>query len=264
MKKFSILMFALVAILGVQSAKAWGGFGHGAITYITEQHLTPTAKAECRRYLNHTLPWHASWMDHWRAVPPYQKLDKLHSFTATADGDVNWDSGKGKAVNLVKKTIKKLENDKYKSLPDSVVRYNLLVLIHALPDIHCPVHVSFSKKEFPQYKYTIRKKGKKLKMHKFWDASPGFTREDWTYEKYAAEVDNLKRGAVKKIVKKGNIDYWTRDIVRQAHRIYDITTPNIDVAKMSDKKKKEVTDLADEQVLKAAYRLAYVLNDIFK
>ena len=69
---------------------------------------------------------------------------------------------------------------------------------------------------------------------------------------------------MKKIVKKGNIDYWTRDIVKQAHRIYDITTPNIDVAKMSDKKKKEVTDLADEQVIKAAYRLAYVLNDIFK
>ena len=74
-KKLSILIVALLASMSIQSAMAWGTFGHGAIAYVAEQHLTPNAKAECRRYLKHTLPYYASWMDLWRAVPPFHPTD---------------------------------------------------------------------------------------------------------------------------------------------------------------------------------------------
>ena len=67
MKKFSIIL-AVVAMCVTYSAKAWGGFGHGAIAYVAEQHLTPEAKEKCRYYLKHTLPYYASWMDHWRGI----------------------------------------------------------------------------------------------------------------------------------------------------------------------------------------------------
>ena len=65
-KKISILIFALVALFGVQNAKAWSLFEHGAIVYVAEQHLTPEAKAKCRYYLKHTLPYYSTWMDVWR------------------------------------------------------------------------------------------------------------------------------------------------------------------------------------------------------
>ena len=93
-RKLSILILALVAILGVQSAKAWGGFGHSAIAYVAEQHLTPQAKSEVRRYLKHTLPWYASWMDHWRAVPPFHPTNAWHGFSS-AEGNVDWTKGIG-------------------------------------------------------------------------------------------------------------------------------------------------------------------------
>ena len=263
--KSLFIALALVAILGVQSAKAWGGFGHGAINYIAEQHLNPKAKAECRRYLQHTLSWHASWMDHWRAVPPYQYTNSLHSFTATADGGINWKSRKGGAAGLASRSIKKLSNGKYKNMSDSLVRYNLLLIIHALPDMHCPVHVSFPKKDFPEYRYNLRKNGKKFGRHKFWDASPTFNREDWTYEEYAAYVDKMKPKAVKrKIIKDGKINTWGRDCVKQAHKALAITTKNKDVAELTKKEQKAVWAVADGQVVKAAHRLAYVLNEIFK
>lgn len=263
-RKISILVLALVALMGVQSAKAWGGFGHGAIAYVAEQHLTPKAKAECRRYLKHTLPWYASWMDHWRAVPPFHPTNAWHGFSATADGQVNWDKGDGKAMGQIIKIVESMGNGKYKNLPDSLVRHNLLILVHALPDMHCPVHVGFSRSDFPQYKYSLRRNGKPYKMHGFWDGSPGFQRKNWTFERYAKTVDNITPKQEKKIVKKGNFDYWGRDIIKQAHRCFQITPADTDIAKMTAEEKADVLALADEMSMKAAYRLAYVLNTIFK
>lgn len=262
--KISILVIALVALLGVQSAKAWGGFGHGAIAYVAEQHLTPQAKSEVRRYLKHTLPWYASWMDHWRAVPPFHPTNAWHGFSATADGQVNWEKGDGKAMGQIIKIMKTMGEGKYKNLPDSLVRHNLLILVHALPDMHCPVHVGFSRGDYPHYKYSLRRKGKPYKMHGFWDGSPGFQRKGWTYEKYASVVDNITPKQAKKIIKKGNTDYWGRDIIQQAHRAYAITPADKDIARLTAEEKAQVLELADEMAMKAAYRLAYVLNEIFK
>lgn len=262
-KNLSILLLAFVATMSIQSAKAWGTFGHGAIAYVAEQHLTPKAKEECRRYLKHTLPYYASWMDHWRAVPPFHPTNNWHGFSATADGQVNWEKGEGKSMGQLQKIMKEMGNGNYKNLPDSLVRHHLLILIHSVPDMHCPVHVGFSKSDFPEYRYSLKRKGKPYKMHGFWDASPAFQRKGWSYEKYAEVVDNITPKQQKKIVKKGNFEYWGRDIVKQAHRAYAITPAGKDIAKLTAEEKADVLALADEMAMKAAYRLAYVLNEIF-
>lgn len=262
--KILILVATLATLCGVQSAKAWGGFGHGAIAYVAEQHLTPTAKAEVRRYLNHTLPFYASWMDHWRAVPPFHPTNSWHGFSATADGKVDWEKGKGKAMGQVDMILKTMGGGKYKNLPDSLVRHNLLILVHALPDMHCPVHVGFSKTDYPEYRYNVRSKGKPVRMHGFWDGSPAFQRKRWTYEKYASVVDNITPSQAKKIVKKGNLEYWGKDIIKQAHRAFVITPAGKELTKLTSSEKADVLALADEMSMKAAYRLAYVLNEIFK
>lgn len=262
--KISIIVLTMIATISIQSAKAWGGFAHGAIAYVAEQHLTPKAKAECRRYLKHTLPWYASWMDHWRAVPPFHPTNAWHGFSATADGDVNWEKGNGKAMGQLHKIMEEMGNGKYKNLSDSLVRHNLLILVHSVPDMHCPVHVGFSKSDYPEYRYSLKNRGKSYKLHAFWDRSPGFQRKAWTYEKYASVVDNITPKQAKKFVKKGNFGYWGRDIIKQAHRAYALTPEGTDIAKLTAEEKVAVLALADEMAMKSAYRLAYVLNEIFK
>lgn len=260
-----LLICTLVAVLFASfEAQAWGGYGHGAIAYVAEQHLTPEAKEKCRHYLKHTLPWHASWMDHWRAVPPFHPTNAWHGFSATADGQVNWEKGNGKAMGEIMRIFRTMENGKYKQLPDSLVRHNLLILVHALPDMHCPVHVGFSKKDFPHYKYNLTRKGKPYKFHAFWDYSPAFERKGWTFERYAKEVDNITPKQAKKIIKKGNFTAWGEDIIKQAHRCFQITTKDKDIAYLTAEEKQAVHDLSDEMAMKSAYRLAYVLNEIFK
>ena len=262
--RISILIILFVALFGIENAKAWAGFGHGSIAYVAEQHLTPHAKSEVRRYLNHTLPFYASWMDHWRAVPPFHPTNSWHGFSATIDGKVDWAKGDGKAMGQVKMILETMGRGKYRNLPDSLVRHNLLILVHALPDMHCPVHVGYSKKDYPQYRYSLRRKGKPYKMHAFWDAAAGFQRKGWTFEKYASVVDNITPKQAKKIVKRGDLEYWGKDIVKQGHRAYAITPANKDITKLTPTEKAEVLTLVDEMAMKAAYRLAYVLNTIFE
>ena len=264
-KKLSILIVALVASMSIQSAMAWGTYAHGAIAYVAEQHLTPKAKAECRRYLKHTLPFHASWMDHWRAVPPFHPTNNWHGFSANANADVDWEKGEGKAMGQLHKIMKEMGNGNYVNLPDSLVRHHLLILIHSVPDMHCPVHVGGLSKINPEYRgYSLTRNGKPYKAHAFWDGSPAFTRKGWSYEKYAQEVDNLTPKQVKKYVKKGDFGYWGRDIIKQAQRIYTIAPKGTDIAKLTAEEKAAVLALADEMAMKSAYRLAYVLNEIFK
>ena len=266
MKKLSLLVLSLVAIMGVQSAKAWGGFGHSAITYVAEQHLTPEAKAKCRYYLKHTIVYYASWMDYWRSVPEYRSVNSQHTISAMPDGrTLDW-SGKpkGKAMGYLKNAIEELGNGNYKNLPDSVVRQNIIYLIHSVADMHCPVHVQFPKTTFPHYRYTVKRKGKSVNMHGFWDASPAYKRRGWTYEMYADEVDKISPKQAKKIIKKGDYDYWGRDILKNTHRIYNITTADKEITKLTSEESAAVSALADEMAMKAAYRLAYVLNRIFK
>ena len=262
-KKISLCLL-VATLFATFEVHAWGGFGHGAIAYVAEQHLTPETKEKCRHYLKHTLPYYASWMDHWRAVPPFDPTNAWHGFSATGEDHVNWEKGNGKAMGEIMRIVKSMEKGQYKSMSDSLVRHNLLILVHALPDMHCPVHVGFSRKDFPDYRYSLKRNGKPFKMHGFWDGSPGFTRKGWSYERYAAEVDKITPKQAKKIVKKGNYDYWGDDICTQAHRAYKITPANKDIARLTAEEKEEVLKLSDEMAMKAAYRLAYVINTIFK
>ena len=264
MKKI-LLTTLFFALLFTGSAKAWGGFGHSAIVYVAEQHLTPEAKEKCRYYLRHTLPFYASWMDQWRTIPEFKSVNNPHSIKAMPDGrTINWSGNpQGGAMGHLVNMMNELGDGKYKSLPDSIVRQRLINLVHYLPDMHCPVHVSFPKDKFPQYRYKIYKKGKPVKYHSFWDGAPGYKRKNWTLERYAAAVDNVSPKQAKRWVK-GSYDDWARDIIKQAHRCYTITPEGTDIARLTKDQQAQVLELADEMAMKAAYRLAYVLNTLFK
>jgi hypothetical protein len=162
------------------------------------------------------------------------------------------------------KIMKEMGNGNYKNLPDSLVRHHLLILVHSVPDMHCPVHVGGIGKLHPEEYGALKYKGKPYKLHAFWDYSPTFQRKGWLYEKYAEEVDNLTPKQVKKIIKKGDMDYWGRDIIKQAHRIFEITPKGTEVTELTEEKKAAALSLSDEMAMKSAYRLAYVLNEIFK
>lgn len=257
-RKYLIVALLFIVTMGADRAMAWSGFGHSAAAYIAEQHLTPKAKAKCREYLGHTLPFYSSWMDYWRNIEPFKETSAWHGNRVDENRQVDYS---GKAIFHTERIIKELRN--YKNLPDSLVRQNLIFLIHMIPDMHCPVHTSFPKEFFPKYRYSLLRKGKRLNYHGFWDASPAFRRKGWTIERYYNQIDLLDKKSAKALVK-GKPRQWADDAAIQAERSFAITPPNTEVTKMEKEQVAEVLQLADEMILKGGYRLAAILNKIFK
>ena len=260
--KFFAFIAVLVALCSVQGAKAWGGFGHGCIAYVAEQHLTPEAKEKCRYYLRHTLPYYASWMDYWRGSQHFKKVNSGHSVSVLSSGDgLNVKYG---AMKHLVNAMNELGDGKYKNLPDSVVRQRLINMIHYVGDMHCPCHSKFSKKYFPQYKgkKTAYRGKKEVAYHGFWDGSPGRWRKGWEIEDYAKNVDKVSKKQAT-AWQSGTFTDWGRDIAKGGHRGFALYPEGKDIDNLSSKERKAILALADEMAMQGAYRLAHVLNTIF-
>ena len=130
-------------------------------------------------------------------------------------------------------------------------------------DMHCPVHIGFPRKFFPQFRFSLYNGDKPIKTHGFWDASPAFTRKGWNYERYAAEVDKISRKQARAYCK-GSLQSWGDDIVLRAKRAFSILPANTDISTLTSEQRQQVLDYSDEMAMMAAHRLAYVLNTIFK
>lgn len=276
MKKIQLSILTIVALCSVQSAAAWGGVGHHSAAYIAEQHLTPEAKEKCRYYLKHTLSYYAMWMDRWRGIKEFEAINNGHSIRTTDNGrKLSWAEGynvKGRAMGHLVNAYKELGNGNYKNLPDSVVRQRLINMVHYVADMHCPSHCGFPEHIYPlSSKYDLKRNGKFANFHSFWDGSPGYKRKGITVKKYHEMIDKVspkeakkwQTGLEHKNLEKG-LEGWAKVFIKHGHEAYAILPEGTDIAHLTKEQQEAVHDLADRSILVAAYRLAYVLNTIFK
>ncbi len=261
MKKLIVLVVAF-AVVSVNSAMAWGGFAHSAITEIAERNLTPQAREQIHHYLNHSLPFYAIWMDQYRYTDPYRPSGKWHSNWMDASGAVDISNEKCAAYQVMR--IQKLMKN-YKNMTNEDVRLNLLYLIHLVADMHCPGHNVWPKKSHPQYYYHLtNNKGKKESFHKVWDVDAiQYGRKKWTASYYADKMATLSAKEIKKVCK-GNAYKWAVTSLPNAEKTFELTPKGSNKQKYSKKTREEMRRISDEQAVKAGYRLAHVMNQIFK
>ena len=261
-RKFFIALATLVAMCGVEKAFAWANVGHAAIAYSAEQLLSPEIREKCHHYLRSSLAYQASWMDQYRSIEGYTVCDLWHSTNIDANYKVVKDKPTTGAYHI-ERIRKEMANGAYKSMPDSLVKINLQYLIHMIGDHHCPVHVRWSKKEHPAFHYGLKNKGKTRGYHSFWDGSPGFRRKGWTCEKYFENMERLSKGQAKK-VKKGTGYDWTQETADVSRYCFTVMTKDKEISKMTPEEIETVHSIVDKQMQRAAYRLAGVLEEIFK
>lgn len=262
MKRTFLMVTILAAMLtSTERAFAWGRVGHTTIGYAAEQFLTPEAKEKCHHYLRSTLAFNASLMDDLRSIEEYAICDKWHSSNVDKNGKCIEDR-EGTAAYQIERIRKEMKD--YKNLPDSLVRINLVYLIHMVGDAHCPVHIRWNKQERPEYFYSLKTNGKKRSYHGFWDGSVNLGRR-WTAERYFEEFPRIAPKKVAKLVK-GTAYQWTTETAGVAKRCFKLTPADTEVGvkRIDQYTLEEVHRIADMQCIVAAYRLAAVLNDIFK
>lgn len=257
MKKF-LLLAATASVMFAQSAMAWGRLGHEVVIKVAERHLTEKAKANIAKYMPYDLKTDAVWMDQHRKDKEIAYTTAWHVYNVGADHnyDPNPRLMKGDVMTGVRTADYNLRN--YKNLTDSAVVMNLRMILHFIGDMHCPTHSYFPG---PRcfWKCTLNGKPQKS-FHGVYDNMPKFLYKKTSAEDVAAQIDNLKKGEIKKI-QKGTFYDWIKECGDNNCVIYEWNPFNTE--ELNPNTVELSRDLVNVQMRNAGYRLALLLNEYF-
>ena len=266
------LLVCGLALLSVSSASAWSNGGHCTVGHIADQHLTPKTRKLCEKYLGHTLAYHASWMDHIRYTKELHPTARWHAVGVIDDKLVPPDDG-GDVVGFsypktpeehlifqLERMRKEMGKGGYKKMTDSLVSQNIKLLVHMLGDLHCPSHTFFV--ELKQFPFTV--KGEPSRYHGFWDKAfrrfhKGMKSDDF-YREYCS---HLSAKEIKAICK-GEPEEWLRNNFAMLRETYTLLDPNTDYKDLPEKNKERMKEISTQMHRDAGFRLAHILNEIFK
>lgn len=255
MRKVTLFLFASFFIFSTNTF-AWGRMGHDAIAYIAECNLTKNAKKNIEKYLDRSIVYYASWMDEYRETPEYKHTTVWHGAPVDKDYYYTDELKKptGDAIQGLEGAIEILKN--YKSQDDSTVVANLKYIIHLVGDMHCPVHI-----KYPDVKmnFNITLNGKEYSYHAVWDSQIIEMKHRWGYMEWQHQLDRCTKEEKAEIMK-GTPREWFHESAVNCRKIYDLATPGSAQGKDF---LNATQPLAESQILKAGYRLAAVLNQLF-
>lgn len=255
-------------LLNSVSAFAWGSKGHDIVAAIAEQNLTPKAKKQISKLLDgKSIVYYSSWMDSIQNSPywenGYNKTKTWHyanvdegftyqTMTKNPDGDV--------VSGLEMLTKEMTEN--YRNLTDSMRVDYLKMIVHMVGDLHCPMHAGrLSDRGGNGTK--VKWFGQNTSLHSVWDSKMIDSARKWNYSEWAEQLDRTDRKYRKEIMK-GSYEEWFNDTVENAADLYDYVEELGDTPNLSYQFVYDFSPLLEEQLLNGGYRLAYVLNTIFK
>jgi hypothetical protein len=259
-----IRIFVALCLAFISSeAMAWSAQTHNTIGHIAEQHLTTEAKQKCHHYLRHTLAYYAVWQDDVAFSKEYAESRFWHGVRYDAKNRYQYRNGQN-AITQIMRIYDQMKEGGYKKLTDSAIIVNLKFLIHMVGDMHCPSHNYYDDDPNPKYKrFSILDKGKKVHWHRFWDRSAGYLHRGWNCQDFAKNIDNLSDKEIAKICK-GSVEQWAKQNGKEMREPYTLLVRHTELKSMPEENIKRMTELVDMQILRGAYRLAYIINDIFK
>ena len=182
MKKMKLFLLVLMFCAALPS-QAWDRTRHDAIAYIAECNLTPRAKKNIARYLEHSIVYYASWMDKYRNTPEFRDVEHVSYVDADMQLVDTLRKGKTNCVVELMRAVDRLKD--YRNMSDSLVRLNLMYVIHIVGDMHCPSHV-----KYPGCKSgRADLNGKKMSYHAMWDWGVLDGAHGWSYSEYRLLLD---------------------------------------------------------------------------
>ncbi len=267
MKKI-LLLITILALGSAVEAGAWGKRNHAAIAYIAEQHMTPKAKKKVYELLDgQSMVGFASHLDYYKKEmmmkvrPPHTyhgKSERTIPHVFRVDSSLQskrWYAHEN--LSVIEESMENLKD--YKNLDDSTRTQDILNLIHLVGDIHCPAHMIYDdNRDRDKGYFNVTFKGKQYRFHNIWDQMV----IDYTFaggvEDLAYLADTYSKKEIKE-VQSGTIWDWGTDIAARTHHIFDVESDS----ELSPYYMYDNAYLALDQIARAGYRLAKVMNDLF-
>lgn len=273
MKRFFII--AACALLSVNFASAWGILGHTTVAKIAENNMTPEARQELARYFGQqSIVFYATYPDYYRSewlydfgFDPTGDIGKrVNVYPHTFEVDKDFKPFKGfndngryvkNCVHFIKQFSDELHNRK--CLSDSIVKWKVIMIVHLMGDMHCPEHIQYNPEDMSIGKYNVMFDNNKVKYHTLWDEEILTRRNPFGYSDTALLLDTWNNEEIANTVKGDPYD-WAEESARLS---YPVHTYKAGTELKRVKYLNEFTPLAEDQIRRAGYRLAALLNDIF-
>lgn len=256
MKK--IIITSLLVLCGALSAYAWGPEGHGTICAIAEKNIRPSTKKALDHYLGRGIAFYGVWADEYRSDPRYA-YSTHHAFNVDVNNKYVPSKDWMDSIQLIEEACRLIKDRKNQT--DSTVTVQIKILIHNLGDIHCPGHVKYCDINTNFKVIPYKGLNNQVSYHSVWDQEiidrrhAGLSTRD-----LADDLARLDRKAIKAVQAGTPVD-WAEQTAREMRVIYDMAHPG-DV--LFKEFYNPAWDMVQNQMILGGYRLAAILDEIFK
>ena len=254
-KVLLIIMTALIPAMTL----AWGPKGHDTVAYIAEKHLSKKTLQKVTAILDgHSLVYVANWMDNASHSDEYAYTKTWHYVNVDPNEGTYANSAKESAGDAVTAINTIVENLKSGELSAEEEKAQLMMLIHIVGDIHCPMHAGH-KRDRGGNGTKVKFFGNQKKLHSVWDSEIVESAHKWSYSEWQYQVDRATPKQEKTYMQ-GTPNDWIEETVVLANTIYESAS---EVDNMSYDYVAEFAPVIEEQFLKGGIRLAKLLEEIY-
>lgn len=260
MKKLVCLVVLLLTVSA--SLSAFSNREHSTVATIAEKYMSRKAKKAVNEILK------GESMVTYAVYPDVHRKDLLrdgeqvpHTFPVAEDLN-SLDFEKKSAVVSLENAINELKD--WKNLDEQRRFEDLVIVIHLVGDIHCPSHVGEPKKasSLRPKKYVNQKDT--IRFHQAWDSY--FVAKSFVGGNLElAQIADVATPKQRAEFQKGTPADWALENFKESYPFtHDTDMPESRIVTVDRPYMLDHALHAKRQVMKAGYRLAKVLNDLFK
>lgn len=263
MKRTIVVVFAILLL--ANKAFAFAPFGHQTVAALADKYLTDKAKSEVKTILKSDMVKYSVWLNSLRGKEATAYTKEWHFFVLDANGKSTTQNENDGVVQL-EKAIEVLRNRVNHS--DEEVNKALKIVIHLVGDIHCLSHIHIEGIEATEdfeFKNWNEGEGKDSKMwnskwYNVWERTYINRYTFFTPQYYANDID-IYAHELRAEYEKGTPRFWAEnsgeDVVRALKYFYTGEPVPTNVIQRHEFNHTKC-------MAKAGYRLAALLNEIFK
>lgn len=259
------VLAAFLLTMMVGTASAFAPFGHQTIAALADKYLTDKAKGEVQTILNANVVKYSVWLNSLRKKENMEHTKDWHFFVLDANGKSTTTNENDGVVQL-EKAIEVLRNRAEHS--QESVAMALKTVIHLVGDIHCLSHIHIdgveATKDF-EFKNWNEGEGKESKMwnskwYNVWERTYINRYTFFTPQYYANDIDIYARDK-RAEYEKGTPRFWAENSGEDVMR----ALPHFNTGEPVPTRVIQLHEFNHTKCMaKAGYRLAALLNDIFK
>ena len=261
------LIGVFVLLIWTSSVMAWGPNGHRIVAEIAEKQLKKETRQAIDRLIGPVpLALISTWADEIKSDPSWRHASPWHYINVPPGQalETAQRSSRGDIVEAIQRFERVLRDRDAKRLVQAEA---LKFLVHLVGDIHQPLHVGYASDRGGN-DIRVRWFGRNTNLHSVWDEYL-IEEQKLSYTEFVEFIDQrVFREKVRSTgwaVKGSSVIHWARESRQLLLGVYDFgsdssgDTPNLGYGYIY-----RHTDTAKQRLLVAGYRLAFMLNDIFK